>query len=63
MKPIIKSIQINAPREKVWHILWDDTSYRDWCSIFSENSYLDGKLELGEKVRFLGPNPEDGSTG
>lgn len=63
MKPIIKSITINAPREKVWHVLWDDPSYRDWCSFFSPGSFLDGKLELGEKIRFLGPNPEDGSTG
>lgn len=63
MKPITKSITINAPREKVWHVLWDDASYRDWCSLFSAGSFFDGKLELGEKIRFLGPNPEDGSTG
>lgn len=63
MKPIIKSIEINAPREKIWHVLWDDASYRDWCSLFSEGSYYDGTLALGEKVRFLGPNPVDGSIG
>ena len=63
MKPIVKSIEISAPREKVWHVLWEDASYRDWCSLFSEGSYYDGTLALGEKIRFLGPNPVDGSVG
>ena len=33
------SIDINAPKEKVWNVLWDDDSYRKWTSAFAEGSY------------------------
>ena len=31
---------INAPKEKVWKVLWDDSSYRKWTSVFMEGSYV-----------------------
>ncbi len=50
---------INASREKVWKILWDDASYREWTSPFAEGSYAktDGWKE-GTKVLFLSPSGE-----
>jgi Activator of Hsp90 ATPase homolog 1-like protein len=47
-------IKINAPKEKVWKVLWDDASYRTWTSVFAEGSYVvtDGWKE-GSKVLFL----------
>lgn len=50
------SIQINAPKEKVWHTLFDDKTYRQWASAFSEGSYAVGDWKEGSKILFLGSN-------
>lgn len=34
------SIDIKAPRERVWKVLWDDATFRDWASVFMEGSYI-----------------------
>ena len=50
------SATINAPREKVWKVLWDDTSYRNWTSAFMEGSYAEtDNWKEGTKVLFLDP--------
>jgi len=56
MKKLTFSTTINAPREKVWEVLWDDATYRDWCAVFSPGSFLEGNLRQGAKVYFLGPD-------
>lgn len=48
-------VEINAPREKVWSSLWDDDTYRQWTSAFSEGSYAESDWKEGSKIRFLGP--------
>lgn len=50
----IFKIDINAPREKVWKILWDDTTYRKWTSAFAEGSYMESDFLVGGKTLFLG---------
>ena len=32
------SVSINAPKEKVWNILWDAESYKKWTAAFTEGS-------------------------
>jgi len=56
MEKINFATTINAPREKVWKVLWDDASYRNWTSVFTEGSYAktDNWIE-GSKVLFLSP--------
>jgi len=49
------SIQINAPKEKVWRTLFDDATYRQWTSAFHEGSYAVGDWSEGSKILFLGP--------
>lgn len=44
---------INAPAEKVWDVLWNDASYRDWTSVFSEGSHAVTDWKEGSKVLFL----------
>ena len=41
-------IEIAAPREKVWKILWGDETYPAWTSVFSEGSKVEttGKKEV-----------------
>lgn len=46
-------ITINAPREKVWNILWSDSTYRSWTSVFSEGSRAETDWKKGSKVLFL----------
>ncbi len=49
------SIQINAPKEKVWNTLFNDATYRQWTSAFHEGSYAVGDWSEGSKILFLGP--------
>lgn len=39
MKKIEFSIKINAIKEIVWATLWNDTTYRQWTSIFAPHSH------------------------
>ena len=58
MKKLNFSIEIKAPKEKVWRILWDDITYRKWTGAFSEGSYAVSDWEEGSKILFLSPNGE-----
>ena len=46
-------ITIDAPREKVWEILWNDKAYQEWTSVFSEGSRAKTDWKEGSKVLFL----------
>ena len=46
-------ILIDAPREKVWNTLWNDSTYRAWTSAFTEGSYAKTDWKKGSKVLFL----------
>jgi uncharacterized protein YndB with AHSA1/START domain len=49
------SVQINAPKEKVWQTLWSDDSYRKWTAAFHEGSYAKGEWKEGNDIQFLIP--------
>lgn len=56
MQRINFSISINASKEKVWQVLWDDSTYRQWTSAFFEGSYaVTDNWKEGTKVLFLSP--------
>ncbi|MFN2440294.1 MAG: SRPBCC domain-containing protein [Chitinophagaceae bacterium] len=56
MQKINFSTSINAPKEKVWNVLWDDASYRKWTSAFTEGSYaVTDNWKEGSEVKFLDP--------
>ena len=46
---------INAPKEKVWQTLWNDETYKQWTSVFSEGSYAVTDWQQGSKIQFLTP--------
>lgn len=59
MEKINFTTNINAPREKVWKVLWDEESYRKWTSAFTEGSYAEtDDWKEGSKVLFLSPGGE-----
>ena len=47
------SIEIKAPSEKVWDILWNDDTYRKWTGVFNETSHAVTDWKEGSKVLFL----------
>ena len=47
------SITINASRERVWQVLFEDESFRKWTSLFAEGSYFAGDWSEGSEIRFL----------
>jgi hypothetical protein len=63
MKKLHYSIKIDAPREKVWHAMLDDETYRDWTSAFSPGSYYKGTWQQGSKILFLAPQQGKGDSG
>ncbi len=54
------SIQINAPKEKVWNTMLEDATYREWTKPFNETSYYKGDWSEGSKILFLGTDPKTG---
>ncbi|MBP9827855.1 SRPBCC domain-containing protein [Patescibacteria group bacterium] len=63
MQKLHFSIVIQAPKEKLWHTMLDDATYRDWASTFNPGSYFVGDWSKGSKILFLGPNPEGSGEG
>ncbi len=44
---------INASRDKVWDILWNEDNYRQWTSVFAEGSSVETDWNEGSKVLFV----------
>ncbi len=63
MQTLHFSITINAPKEKVWHAMFDDKSYREWTKPFGEGGHYIGNWEKGSKILFIGLDPETGEEG
>jgi uncharacterized protein YndB with AHSA1/START domain len=56
MKKLRFTVTIQAPPEKIWHILWDDASYRAWTSVFAEGSHVITDWKEGNRVEFVDPS-------
>ncbi|WP_427872212.1 hypothetical protein [Flavobacterium sp. MMS24-S5] len=54
MEKLVFNIDIKAPKEKIWKVLWDDETYRKWTSVFAEGSYAESTWNEGDKIYFLG---------
>ena len=59
MKDLHFSTMIDAPRQKVWHTMLDDATYREWTSAFSPGSFYRGGLERGLEDPLPRPRPGD----
>ena len=51
-------ITIDASREKVWDILWSETTYPEWTAVFSPGSRAETTWQKGSKVLFLDASNE-----
>ncbi|MBB4805767.1 hypothetical protein HNP38_001039 [Chryseobacterium defluvii] len=55
METLFFEVHINASPEKVWNVLWNDITYRQWTTAFTEGSFYQGSLEEGSIVKFFDP--------
>jgi uncharacterized protein YndB with AHSA1/START domain len=55
MEKLNFDITINATKEKVWSLLWDDSTYPQWTAPFCEGSYAESEWKEGSPIRFLSP--------
>ncbi len=47
------TIDIQAPKQKVWEVMLADKTYREWTGAFQEGSYYEGSWDKGSKIQFL----------
>lgn len=47
------SVEIRASKDKVWKVLWEDVTFRDWASIIDEGTYIKGAIEEGNEIEFI----------
>lgn len=53
-EPAYLSIEINAPKKKVWDTMLDPETYKEWAGAAWPGSYYEGEWKQGETLRFLG---------
>jgi uncharacterized protein YndB with AHSA1/START domain len=56
MQKLHFKIEINAPKEKVWHTMLDKETYPQWTDIFGPGSNYQGDWKEGSKILFVAPN-------
>lgn len=56
MHKLFFEIQIDAPPERVWDVLWSDITYRQWTTAFTEGSFYMGTFEEGSIMKFFDPH-------
>ncbi len=47
------SMVIKASREKVWGVLWNDQTFRDWANLIDEGTFMKGELKEGCEVEYI----------
>lgn len=58
MQTIQFTILIDADKHKVWNIMLEDKTYREWTKEFNADSYYEGSWSKGSEIRFIGANAE-----
>lgn len=53
MEKYFFEILIKASREKIWDVLWNDRTYREWASVFAEGSMAKTDWKKGSRALFL----------
>ncbi|KPE52643.1 SRPBCC family protein [Chryseobacterium indologenes] len=49
---------INAPKQKVWDVLWNQDTYSEWTKYFSPDSKMNSDWKVGGKTYFLNAEGE-----
>ncbi len=62
MKNLNFTIDIEAPKEKVWDTMLGESTYRQWTEVFASGSHYEGSWNEGSKILFLAPD-DSGNMG
>jgi uncharacterized protein YndB with AHSA1/START domain len=49
---------IDAPKQKVWDVLWNSETYSEWTKFFSPGSVMKSDLKVGGKTYFINTEGE-----
>lgn len=52
-EPIHFSIQVNAPKERVYDVMLTKDTYEQWAATFQSGSTFNGKWEEGSEISFV----------
>ncbi|MCB0286042.1 MAG: SRPBCC domain-containing protein [Calditrichia bacterium] len=63
MKRLQFSIDINAPKEKVWNTMLNQDTYRVWADVFMPGSHYLGDWNTGSKILFVAPDTSGNVAG
>lgn len=63
MKKLHFNIFIEAPVQAVWDTMLDLRTYREWTSVFNEDSHYKGSWDEGAKMLFLGKDADGNKSG
>jgi uncharacterized protein YndB with AHSA1/START domain len=58
METLEFKIRIKASPEKIWNVLWNEETYKQWTGAFCEGSYAISDWNEGDKIHFLSPGGE-----
>ena len=50
---VIFTIEVNVSPQKVWDVLWTDSTYQQWTAVFSEGSRAVSDWEEGSEILFV----------
>jgi len=60
METLKYRIEIDAPAEKVWDVLWNDRTYSQWTHYFSPGSIMKTDWQIGGKTYFTEASGQNG---
>lgn len=61
MANVMHSVIINAPAQKIWDVLWNENTYKEWTQFFSPGSNYQSEWKLGGKTFFLDASGRNGA--
>lgn len=63
MKTMRFSLQIDVPRQRVWQVLWDETTFSDWTSPFADGARLETDWRQGGRFEYTEAQSDTASYG
>jgi hypothetical protein len=62
MKKMQFTVDIHASKEKVWSVLWEDKTFREWSNLIDEGTFMRGEMVEGGTIQFISGNSGYGVT-
>lgn len=52
MQTLTYSVIIDADRDRIWEVLWNDKTYREWTKVFTDGSHAVSDWNEGSPIEF-----------